>query len=74
MPDDKPARVVKLAYELAQTGLFEDVAAVERELVAVGYGDEIHSLERPTVRGVIDEVCASRREREEPGSDRQSAV
>jgi hypothetical protein len=64
MSDDKPARVVKLAYELAQTGLFEDVAAVERELAAVGYGDEIQALGRPTFRGIIDEVCASRRERE----------
>jgi hypothetical protein len=28
---DRLTRVIKFAYELAQTGKFEDVAAVERE-------------------------------------------
>jgi hypothetical protein len=70
---NSPRRVVKLALELAQTGLFEDAAAVERELVAVGYEKEIHSLERPTVRTVIDKVCASRRERDEPGWHQHTA-
>jgi hypothetical protein len=38
MQDDPmtPLAAIKLAYELALTGKFEDVAAVERELVAYG--------------------------------------
>jgi hypothetical protein len=63
---DRLTRVIKLAYELAQTGKFEDVAAVERELVAVGYGQDIHSLERPGIRIVLDEVCATGRKRDAP--------
>ena len=63
---DRPPRVVKLAYELASTGKFEDYAAVERELVALGYGNETPSLERPGIRVVLDEACAAGRERDVP--------
>jgi hypothetical protein len=63
---DRLTRVVKLAYELAQTGKFEDVAAVERELVTLGYEEETSSLKSPGLRVVIDEVCATGRERDAP--------
>jgi hypothetical protein len=59
-------RVVKLAYELAQTGVFEDFAAIERELVSLGYADEAHSLEKPSIRDTLSEICITGREREEP--------
>jgi hypothetical protein len=67
MQDQKtPMAVVKLAYELAVTGRFEDVAALERELIAEGYDDVIHILEGASVRAALDEVCAAGREREAP--------
>jgi hypothetical protein len=63
---DRLARVVKLAYELASTGKFEDMVAVKRELVALGYGDDTRSLEKPGIRLSLDEACASGRERDVP--------
>ncbi len=53
-------RVVKLAYELAQTGVFEDFAAIERELISLGYADEARSLEKPSIRDTLSEICANR--------------
>jgi hypothetical protein len=66
MPEEKGrlARAAKLAYELAQTGKFENFSAVARELVAVGYKGEIHSFDRPGFRAAIDEVCVTGRERD----------
>jgi hypothetical protein len=57
-------RAVRLALELAETGAFENITAIERELAAVGYprGD-IQSLERPGVRIIIDAVCSTGRRR-----------
>jgi hypothetical protein len=63
---DRLRRVVKLAYELAQTGKFENVAAVESELVALGYAEETLLLQSPGLRVVIDEVCTTGRERDVP--------
>jgi hypothetical protein len=65
MSDAHP-RVVKLAYELALTGKFEDFHAIERELVAIGLTDELQSLERPGIRDALTEVCITGREREQP--------
>jgi hypothetical protein len=64
---DRVARVIRLAYELAQTGKFDDATAVEQELVALGYNDEAPSLKSPGLRIVIDEVCATGRERDIAG-------
>jgi hypothetical protein len=57
-------RVVRLAYELAQTGKFDDYAAIERELVAAGDKNDVASLDRPGLRGALNEVCATGRERD----------
>jgi hypothetical protein len=62
---DRSTRVVKLAYELAQTGKFEDMAAIERELASVGLSEELRALDRPGIRAVINEACVTGREREE---------
>ena len=63
--DGRLTRVFKLAYELAQTGKFEDIAAIERELTSAGLAAELHSLEMPGIRAVLSDVCATGREREE---------
>jgi hypothetical protein len=61
------ARVVKLAIGLAETGHFADTPSIERELIAAGYPEvEVKALERPALRGVIDEACAIRREHHDP--------
>lgn len=52
------ARAATIALEMARTGKFEDVAAVERELVKLGYpADGIRSLERPIIRIAINGAC-----------------
>jgi hypothetical protein len=52
------ARAPTIALELARTGKFDDVAAIERELVKVGYpADGIRSLERPIIRVAINGAC-----------------
>ena len=69
MPEDRTRleRAIKLAYELAQTGMFDDFGAIEDELVALGYGGEAPALTRPGISEALDEVCAvSVRERNGP--------
>jgi hypothetical protein len=63
---DRVARVIKLAYELAQTGKFDSIKAIELELVALGYEEETASLKTPGLRIVIDEVCSTGRKQDEP--------
>jgi hypothetical protein len=70
---DRLSRIIKLAYQLARTGRFEDIAAVERRIVALGYEEEAASLESPGVRVMIDEICATRRDSSGPGWHRHSA-
>jgi len=67
MQDDPmtPLAAIKLAYELALTGKFEDVAAGKR-VGRLWYGDIIHMLEERGVHAALGEVCASGREREVP--------
>jgi hypothetical protein len=55
--DDMTAVVASRAYELAQTGQFEDLAAIERELVAEGFGDEIGNVKKPALQSAINAVC-----------------
>jgi hypothetical protein len=50
------------AYALARTGIFDDFKAIEREIIAEGYRDEAHWLERPAVRDAIDEICIASRQ------------
>jgi hypothetical protein len=56
-------RAIKLGYELAETGRFQDFAAIERELVAFGFEDEARLIVG-SVRQTIEQVCATGRERE----------
>jgi hypothetical protein len=39
--EDATAVIASRAYEMAQTGAFENFQAIERELCAEGFGDEI---------------------------------
>jgi hypothetical protein len=55
--DDTTAVVASRAYELAQTGQFEDFAAIERELVAEGFGDEIGNVKKPALQTAITAIC-----------------
>lgn len=61
-----PLGAIKLAYELALTGKFENVSALERELIAAGYDEGLYALEGNKVRAALEEVCAEGRERARP--------
>jgi hypothetical protein len=59
--EDMTAVVASRAYELAQTGEFEDFAAIERELFAEGFGGDIGGLKKPELQNVLDAMCAASR-------------
>jgi hypothetical protein len=65
MERGRVAVVAKLAYELAQTGRFRDFAAIERELIALGVGTEIHLLTKPGLPDAVTSICAVRRNERE---------
>jgi uncharacterized protein YoaH (UPF0181 family) len=51
-------RVVVGALKLARTGKFEDVAAIERELMSAGLSQsEALALNAPAIRLMIDGAC-----------------
>ncbi|WP_158817987.1 hypothetical protein [Methylocapsa sp. S129] len=55
--ENRLAYVAERAYALARTGSFEDFAAIEQEIAAEGFGEEVHWLERPALRNTLDEIC-----------------
>jgi hypothetical protein len=59
--EDTTAVAASRAYELAQTGMFEDFVAIERELFAEGFGEEIDSLDKPAVKNAITRMCMAMR-------------
>jgi hypothetical protein len=63
MPQDdgRFAHVVQIAYELARTGDFEDFASIEKEVIAEGFAEGVHWIERPTVRRALNEICTASR-------------
>jgi hypothetical protein len=56
------AVVASRAYELAQTGEFEDFAAIERQLLAEGFGEHVVGLKRPALQSALGDICAARRQ------------
>jgi hypothetical protein len=60
--EDRLAYVAERAYALARMGIFEDFAAIEREIAAEGFVEEAHWLERPGVRDALDEICIANRQ------------
>jgi hypothetical protein len=58
--DGRFAHVVEIAFELARTGDFEDVASLEREVIAEGLED-LQWIERPGIRRELQSICESRR-------------
>jgi hypothetical protein len=73
--EDRVAYVARHAYALARTGVFEDFAAVEREIEWEGFANEARLLERPGVRESLDEVCIANRwpiARQREGAIRES--
>jgi hypothetical protein len=59
--EDRLVYVARHAYALARTGVFEDFAAVEREIAEEGFAEEARLLERPGVADALDEVCIANR-------------
>ena len=57
--EDTKAVVASRAYELAQTGQFANLAAIERELLAEGFGDHLEGVNRPAIRNAIEAMCAA---------------
>ena len=60
--DGRFAHVVQIAYELARTGIFEDFASIEREVIAEGLEEGVHWLERPGIQRELTEICESTRQ------------
>lgn len=60
--EDIEAVIASRAYELAQTGAFEDCAAIQREIGAEGFEEEAHCLDQHAVRHALDEICIARRQ------------
>jgi hypothetical protein len=52
--EDTTAVVASRAYQLAETGEFQDLAAIERELLAEGFGDEIEGLKKPPLENTLN--------------------
>jgi len=52
--EDTTAIIASRAYQLAETGEFEDFAAIERELLAEGFGDEIEELKKPPLENALN--------------------
>jgi hypothetical protein len=44
-------RVVRIAYRLAETGGFENLGVIERELAVLGFAEEIRPLAIPVFDG-----------------------
>jgi hypothetical protein len=63
MPQDdgRFAHVVQIAYQLARTGDFEDFASIEKEVIAEGFAEGVHWIERPAVRRALNEICIAGR-------------
>ena len=68
---DELAHVAKFAYKLAHSGKYEDFAAVERELIALGLADEVRSLDVPEIRSTLTMLCATARKREDEAASRR---
>jgi hypothetical protein len=52
--DDTTAVVASRAFQLAETGEFKDLAAIERVLLAEGFGDEIEGLKKPPLENTLN--------------------
>lgn len=58
--EDTTAVAASRAYELAQTGEFEDFAAIERELFAEGFGEDVARVKKAALQSALAEICAAR--------------
>jgi hypothetical protein len=57
--EDTTAVVASRAYQLAETGRFKDFAAIERELLAEGFGREIEGLKKSPLENALNATCLS---------------
>jgi hypothetical protein len=60
--EDMEAVAASRAYELAQTGSFEDFAAIERELIVEGFGEAVEKVKKPSIERAISETCRATRD------------
>ena len=60
--EDTTAVIASRACELAHTGAFEDYPAIERELFAEGFREEIDRAKKAALQSVITEICDTKRE------------
>ena len=58
--EDTAAVAASRAYELAQSGEYEDFAAIERELFEEGFGDDIAGATKSALENVLAEICAAK--------------
>jgi hypothetical protein len=69
--EDTTAVIASRACELAP-GAFEDYPAIERELFAEGFREEIDRAKKAALQSVITEICDTKREA--PAQRRRSEV
>jgi hypothetical protein len=60
--EDTAAVIASRAYELAQTGSFDDYAAIERELFAEGFREDIDRAKKSALQSAITEICDAKRQ------------
>jgi hypothetical protein len=70
--EDTTAVIASRAYELAQTGAFEDYAAIERELFAEGFREDIDGTKKSALQSVFTEICDAKRQM--PGQRQRGEV
>jgi hypothetical protein len=64
-------RVTRRAYEFAMSGAFENMAALERQLVLEGFGHNLWWLEQPGIRRTLADI-STRSRRLQASAERSS--
>ena len=70
--EDTTAVIASRACELAHTGAFEDYPAIERELFAEGFREEIDRAKKAALQSVITEICDTNARRRRSGDAARS--
>ena len=60
--EDTTIVIASRACELAHTGAFEDYPAIERELFAEGFREDIDRAKKAALQSVITEICDAKHE------------
>lgn len=59
--EERKIYVIRRAYELARTGQYADVWAIENALIGEGYSEARDLLDRHSVRDDLNSICTQAR-------------